>query len=61
MKGKVDDEWKGFGRKRSWLNFRSYPSIWSGGTEENHKNLGQDSQSRGRNLNPDLSNTMQEC
>jgi hypothetical protein len=50
--------WKWFGRKRSWPNFKvgllSQLSHW--GTEENSKttkNFSQDSRSPGRDLNPE--------
>jgi hypothetical protein len=33
--GKIN--WKGFGRKRSWPNFKALSQHFSGGTEENHK------------------------
>jgi hypothetical protein len=29
--------WKGFGRKRSWPNFKVQSQLSSGGTEENHE------------------------
>jgi hypothetical protein len=35
-------DWKVFGRKRSWHEFKIYPILSThshGGTEENHKNL----------------------
>jgi hypothetical protein len=44
--------WKGFGRKRSLLNFRVLSQPLPVGTEENHKDVSYDSQSLGRNLNP---------
>jgi len=44
--------WKGFGRKRSWPNFKVLSWHLPGGTEENHKKLSQDSWSLGRDLNP---------
>jgi hypothetical protein len=34
---------KGFGRKRSWPNFKVLPWDLLGGAEENHKSLNQDS------------------
>jgi hypothetical protein len=42
---------KGFRRKRSWST-RSTIAANSGGTEECHENLSQDSQCPGRNINP---------
>jgi hypothetical protein len=39
--------WKGFGRKWPWLNFKVLFRHLSGGTEENHKHLKQDSRSAG--------------
>jgi hypothetical protein len=42
--------WKQFGRKRLWPNFKVLSRHSPGGTEENHENLNQDS--RGREPNP---------
>jgi hypothetical protein len=47
----VTDELEGRGRKRSWLNLRLL-SRHPGGIEQNNGNLGQDSRSPGRELNP---------
>jgi hypothetical protein len=44
--------WKGCGRKRSWLNLRYYPGICVEGLRKTMKNLSQDSRSPGRDLNP---------
>jgi hypothetical protein len=44
--------WKGFGRKRSWPNFKELSRNSPGRTEESHINSSQDSQSPGRDLNP---------
>jgi hypothetical protein len=44
--------WKGFGRKRSWPNFKVLSWHSTGGNEENYENLNQDSQSPGRESNP---------
>jgi hypothetical protein len=38
--------WKGFGSKRLWPNFKVLSQHLTG-TEENHKNLNQDSRSPG--------------
>jgi hypothetical protein len=43
--------WKGCGRKRWWLKVKYYPSILSGGTEEDNVNLSQNSLFPGRGLN----------
>jgi hypothetical protein len=44
--------WKGYGRKRPWLNFKIL--VWNlpGRTEENTKNVNQDIRSSERELNP---------
>jgi hypothetical protein len=42
---------KEFGRKLSWPNFKARSQHSSEGTEENYKNLSQDSRSTGRDLN----------
>jgi hypothetical protein len=39
--------WKGFGRKRSRLNFKVLFRHSHGGTEENHEQVNQDSGSPG--------------
>jgi hypothetical protein len=39
--------WKGFGRKRSWPNFKVLSRQSPGGNEENHENLNQDSRPLG--------------
>jgi hypothetical protein len=44
--------WKGFGRKLSWCNRRYYPGICLEGLRKTTKNLSQDSQSLGQDLNP---------
>jgi hypothetical protein len=44
--------WKGFGRKQSWHNFRVVCWRSPGGTEENHEKLSQDSRSPCLDLNP---------
>jgi hypothetical protein len=44
--------YKGFGRKRLWPNFKVLYLRSPGGTEENHKNLYQDSMSPGPRLEP---------
>jgi hypothetical protein len=43
---------KGFGRKRSWPNFKVLPRKSSGGTKEKQETLSQDSRSPGRDLKP---------
>jgi hypothetical protein len=48
-------------RKQSWPNFKALSQHLPGGTEENHKNLSQDSQSLGQDLNLDLPNMKQDC
>jgi hypothetical protein len=44
--------WKGFGRIRSWPNFRHYPGICLEELRKPTKNLSQNSWCPGRNLNP---------
>jgi hypothetical protein len=44
--------WKGWGRKRSWLNLSYYPSIFLEGLRKTTKNFSQDTRSPGRDLNP---------
>jgi hypothetical protein len=44
--------WKGFGRTRSWLNFKVLSRHSPRGKKEVMKNLSQDSRSPGRDLNP---------
>jgi hypothetical protein len=44
--------WKGFGRKRSWPNFKIRSRQSSGDNAENHENSLQDCQSSARDLNP---------
>jgi hypothetical protein len=44
-------KWRGFGRKRSWPNFKVLSRNSSGVTEVNLENLGQDSHSPGQDLN----------
>jgi hypothetical protein len=44
--------WKGFGRKRSWPDFKVLSQQSPGGTEKNYENLSQDSRSPSRDLNP---------
>jgi hypothetical protein len=45
--------WKGFGRKRSWTNFKVLSRHSTGGTVENHKKtLFKIAGRRGRDLNP---------
>jgi hypothetical protein len=39
--------WKGFGRKWSWPNFKVLSRYSTGGTEENHETLNQDTRSPG--------------
>jgi hypothetical protein len=39
--------WKGFGRKWPWPNFKVLSRELPGGTEENHDNLNQDSRPPG--------------
>jgi hypothetical protein len=43
---------EGFGGKRSWPNFKILSRHSPGGTEENTKNIIQDSRSPDRDLNP---------
>jgi hypothetical protein len=43
---------KGFGRKRSWLNFTVLPSIPLEGLRNTTKILSQDNRSPGRDLSP---------
>jgi hypothetical protein len=52
--------WKGYGRKRSWPNFKVLYQQLPGGTEGNHENP-QDSRSPSRVLSPGPPNTEQEC
>jgi hypothetical protein len=42
---------KGFGWKQSWPNFKTLHRHLPGGIEKNHKNLTQDSQALGPDLN----------
>jgi len=44
--------WKGFGRKRSWPNFKVLSWHSPGETEQTMKKINQDSQSLGLRLNP---------
>jgi hypothetical protein len=44
--------WKEFGRKRPWPNFKLLSWHSPRRTEENHENLNQDIQSPGRDMNP---------
>jgi hypothetical protein len=46
---------KGLGRKRSWPNFKVLSRHSPGGTEENHKNLNQDSRSPEPRIEPGTS------
>jgi hypothetical protein len=43
--------WKGFGKKKSWPNFKVMSQHSLGGTVKNHEET-QVSQSPGRDLNP---------
>jgi hypothetical protein len=43
--------WKRFGMKRSWFNFKVLSQHLPGETEENHGNRNQESQYLGRVLN----------
>jgi hypothetical protein len=52
MKGQVNDDWKGCGRKRSWPNLKYYLGIGLEGLRKTTKNLSQHSRSPGRDLNP---------
>jgi hypothetical protein len=45
-------KWKVFGRKWSWSNFKVLSWHSPGWTDESHENLGQNSRSPGRDLNP---------
>jgi hypothetical protein len=44
--------WRGFGRKRLWTNFKALFPHSPEGTEENHEKVSEDSLSAGRDLNP---------
>jgi hypothetical protein len=44
--------WKGFGTKRSWPNFKVLSRHSRGETEENQGNLNQDSRSPGPRIDP---------
>jgi hypothetical protein len=44
--------WKGFGRKWSWPNFKVLSRHSPGGTEDNHENRSEVSRSSDRDLNP---------
>jgi hypothetical protein len=44
--------WKEFGLKQLWPNFKAISRYWSGGTEKNPKNLSQDIRPPGRGLSP---------
>jgi hypothetical protein len=44
--------WKGFGIKRSWPNFKVLSRLSPGGTEENNENLNQDNRSTGQRIGP---------
>jgi hypothetical protein len=44
--------WKGFGTKRSWPNFKVLSRHSRGETEENQENLSQDSRSPGQRIDP---------
>jgi hypothetical protein len=46
--------WKGFGKNRSWPNFKVLSRHSPGETEENTKTLSQDSRSPSLGLNPGL-------
>jgi hypothetical protein len=41
--------WQGFGRKRSWPNFKVVSRHWPGETEKNHE-FNQDSRSPGQRI-----------
>jgi hypothetical protein len=45
--------WKGFRRKRSWLDFKVLPRHWHGETEKNHERH-QDCRSPGRDGHTDV-------
>jgi hypothetical protein len=47
--------WKGFGRKRSWPNFKVISRNSLGGTEENYENLNQGSRSPDPRFEPGIS------
>jgi hypothetical protein len=47
--------WKEFGRKQSWHNFKTLSQHLLGGTEENHKNLTEDSRLPGPRFEPGTS------
>jgi hypothetical protein len=53
--------WKGFGSKRSWPNFRYYTGICLEVLRENTKNITQDSRSLDRDLKLRSQNTKQVC
>jgi hypothetical protein len=44
--------WKGYGRKRTWLNLRYYPGTDLEGLRKIMKTFSQDNRSPGRDLNP---------
>jgi hypothetical protein len=45
-------KWKGFGRKRSWPNFKVFFGIHLEGLRKTTKNLSQAIRSPGRDFNP---------
>jgi hypothetical protein len=54
--------WKRFGRKRSWLNFKALPQLSTLQTEENHEeNSVRIAGLRAEILTRDLPNTKHEC
>jgi hypothetical protein len=55
------NELERYGRKRSWPNLKYYPSMCLEGLRKTMKNLSQENQSLGCNLNPGPTDTLQEC
>jgi hypothetical protein len=47
--------WKGFGKKQLWPNFKVLNQHLPGGNEEDHKDLNQDSRSLGSRIKPGTS------
>jgi hypothetical protein len=51
--------WKGFGRKRTWPNFKVVSRHSLGGTEENHEKLNQHPIAMAKNRTSDLTKRTQ--
>jgi hypothetical protein len=53
--------WKGFGRKQSWSNFKVLSDLLPGGTDENHEMPLRIADLWAEIRTWDLPNTKQEC